>query len=235
MKNNQKSEHRSDSPLLEVHSIFKTIQGEGPFSGTPCVFIRLAGCNLQCPNCDTDYTIHRTSLKPEVIVKIVQDWQKKGLVVITGGEPFRQNLATLLRLLVEENFYVQVETNGSIVPTDRFWATNTFARFGCYIVCSPKTIKINERIEIEACAYKYVLNHNDVNEDDGLPNAVLGFPVNSFKVARPRNDFIGLTYLQPEDSYDETENCKNLTAVIDSCLKFGHILNLQIHKIIGVE
>ena len=44
---------RTFDGTLEVHSIFKTIQGEGPFCGTPAVFIRLAGCNLQCPWCDT--------------------------------------------------------------------------------------------------------------------------------------------------------------------------------------
>ena len=56
MINKQPIEKREPSyeGTLQVHSIFKTIQGEGPFCGTPCVFVRLAGCNLQCPACDTD-------------------------------------------------------------------------------------------------------------------------------------------------------------------------------------
>src|SRR3954467_9071958 len=47
---------RSDGNSLSIHSIFYTLQGEGPYSGCPAVFMRLAGCNLQCPGCDTDYT-----------------------------------------------------------------------------------------------------------------------------------------------------------------------------------
>lgn len=234
MKNQQKSEHRSDSKNLQVHSIFKTIQGEGPFSGTPCVFIRLAGCNLQCPNCDTDYTSIRTTLDSKTIVSLVKRLQIQGLVVITGGEPFRQYISELLRLLYQNEYYVQVETNGTIVPPDVFWTRNTSARYGSYLVCSPKTQTINDKINEEACAFKYVLNHKDINNEDGLPNSVLGFPT-KLKVARPSKRFAGQIYLQPEDSYNMEENEKNEQAVIKSCLKHGHILNLQIHKMIGVE
>lgn len=232
MKNQQKSEHKSDSPFLEVHSIFKTIQGEGPFSGTPCVFIRLSGCNLQCPNCDTDYTSYRAKVTPELILQSVSKLQTNGLVVITGGEPFRQNLAKLLALLTRQGYYVQIETNGTIIPSDVYWNHDTSERKSCYIVCSPKTPNINEKIEIHACAFKYVLNHNNIGTD-GLPNNVLGF-VSTRIAARPTDLFSGQIYLQPEDSYDEDENEKNLEAVVKSCLKFNYILNLQVHKIIGV-
>jgi len=235
MKNQQKSEHKTDSPILEVHSIFKTIQGEGPFSGTPCVFVRLSGCNLQCPNCDTDYTSHRANVTPELILQSVSKLQTKGLVVITGGEPFRQNITNLLKVLTHNGYYVQIETNGSIAPPSTiYWNKNTSERKSCYIVCSPKTQKINEQIELQSCALKYILNHNNINEVDGLPTNVLGFR-NKLGVARPTNLlFSGQIYLQPEDSYDEEENEANLNAVVKSCLEFGYILNLQVHKIIGV-
>ena len=52
----EKSAHYT-TRSYDVHSIFPTIQGEGPFVGQPAIFIRLAGCNLQCPACDTDYTL----------------------------------------------------------------------------------------------------------------------------------------------------------------------------------
>ena len=51
--NTQPTEKRTNSQNLDITEIFFTIQGEGPFSGHRAVFIRLAGCNLQCPACDT--------------------------------------------------------------------------------------------------------------------------------------------------------------------------------------
>src|SRR5574343_1826946 len=96
--NNQQPAPRDFQDTLEVHSIFSTIQGEGPFCGRPAVFVRLAGCNLQCPGCDTDYTQNRARLDYEIILSIIRDQlaltaSKANLIVVTGGEPFRQNIA----------------------------------------------------------------------------------------------------------------------------------------------
>ena len=63
----EKQQLRGDG-LLAVHSIFYTIQGEGPFAGETAVFVRLAGCNLQCPLCDTDYTSDRRMVGPMGLV-----------------------------------------------------------------------------------------------------------------------------------------------------------------------
>ncbi|MEG7364337.1 7-carboxy-7-deazaguanine synthase QueE, partial [Pseudomonas citronellolis] len=89
---------KSADGLLSLHSIFHTIQGEGPFCGTPSVFVRLAGCNLQCPACDTDYTQGRRAASVQEILDKVQEYQSSGLVVITGGEPFRQDITRLLNV-----------------------------------------------------------------------------------------------------------------------------------------
>ena len=71
---------------LDVHGIFPTMQGEGPYAGTRALFVRLAGCNLQCSYCDTDYTSQRERIDYETLVdKVISLWHPGELVVITGG------------------------------------------------------------------------------------------------------------------------------------------------------
>lgn len=96
----------------EVNEIFASVQGEGEHAGTPCVFIRLAGCNLDCPFCDTKYAAEG---RPTEIGDIVAEAQKfdPRYAVLTGGEPMRQNVRPLVEELKLEGFYVAVETNGT--------------------------------------------------------------------------------------------------------------------------
>lgn len=233
--NNQPIEKRTEDGLLSIHSIFHTIQGEGPFCGTPAVFIRLAGCNLQCPGCDTDYTSKRTTMAADDVLEAVQAFTKSGLVVITGGEPFRQRIRRLINLLVGRGYYVQVETNGTLPPPDGVpWSVATPLRVDAYLVCSPKTGKMNEDILAVACALKYVISRDSVAEDDGLPLLALGHTA-SPRVARPPSWWTRPVYLQPMDSKDEGENRANLDAAIGSCMKHDYILQIQLHKLIGME
>lgn len=219
---------------LSVHSIFRTIQGEGPFAGTPSVFIRLAGCNLQCPLCDTDYTTGRRDVTPQELLEDVQRMQPGGgLVVITGGEPFRQELEPLLSRLCGQGYYVQIETNGTLPPAAVPYTKETYRRSGVYIVCSPKTGKVNTLIEKLACCYKYVLGY-DIDPDDGLPTQVLDHSVKD-RVARPPKGFRGVIYLQPADYRDARSNSEVRNLTLSSCLTHGYVLQLQIHKILGVE
>lgn len=225
---------RSADGLLSLHSIFHTIQGEGPFCGTPAVFIRLAGCNLQCPMCDTEYTQGRRQFHPRNILKEVRKYADSGLVVISGGEPFRQDLTSLLYVLTGAGFYVQIETNGTLAPMKHSYRTMTDIRKGVYVVCSPKAGKVHPDISAVACCFKYVISHDSVNEDDGLPMLALEHPANPY-VARPPKDWARPIYVQPMDAKDKMTNHLNLQAAVNSCMKFGYILQLQIHKIIGVE
>lgn len=242
MLNTQAIEKRVDRPdgRIDVHSIFHTIQGEGPFCGTPCVFIRLAGCNLQCPWCDTEYTEGRQLMGPGAVLFEVNalwradKWRKPGLVVITGGEPFRQNLTGLLEVLVHAGYYVQIESNGTLPPSSFSYSTFISNREGAYIVCSPKAGKVHPRIWEEACCAKYVMEQGNMREEDGLPMTALGHTANPY-VARPPEGWDRPIYLQPMDAKSTAENNRNIAAVRDSCIKHGHILQLQIHKIIGVE
>lgn len=235
--NQQPIEKREPSykGTLQVHSIFKTIQGEGPFCGTPCVFVRLFGCNLQCPMCDTDYTSKRSILSPDQIVSMVTDLQGKlypMLVVITGGEPFRQHIGELIDQLVRRGHYVQIESNGTMNPPVAPWSKDTFRRKGAYLVISPKTGKINPLAEDAACALKYVVRYGDA-DSDGLPKHALDMPN---RPARPTKGlFDGVIYIQPLDGGDPVDNHLHTQEAVSSSLKFGYILQLQVHKLIGVE
>lgn len=240
MHNIQPIEKRVRNPegFLSVHSIFKTIQGEGPFCGTPCVFVRLAGCNLQCPACDTDYTSGRHSMGPyEILASVNELWRDKrhrrGLVVITGGEPFRQDIAELIRVLLANDYYVQIESNGTLDPPDIAFNLNPDQRWGAYIVCSPKTGKISPFVTEQACALKYVVKSDDVHED-GLPLSALNHPSNPFP-ARPPEGWNRPIYIQPLDSKNEEKNKLHTDVAVALSLAHGYILQLQIHKYIGVE
>lgn len=227
---------RTDGQSLDVHSIFPTIQGEGPFCGVPCVFVRLAGCNLQCPFCDTEYTEGRRFMTVEEILQEVVSLhpQGQGLVVITGGEPFRQNLSVFFDALITNDFYVQVETNGSLPPTDYSYSVRTEYKHGVYVVCSPKSGKVHHKTSMISCCFKYVVAHGSVRQEDGLPLQALGHTANPY-VARPPMPYDRPIYVQPMDAKDESENRRNIKAALDSCMRFGYTLQLQIHKIIGVE
>ncbi|MGD9732502.1 MAG: 7-carboxy-7-deazaguanine synthase QueE [Desulfamplus sp.] len=101
---------------IKVCEIFYSIQGESTFSGLPCVFVRLSGCNLNCRWCDTLYAKRDdgTSMLIEDIVKNV-DGFGCNLIEITGGEPLIQQETPLLAdLLLSRGYKVLVETNGSV-------------------------------------------------------------------------------------------------------------------------
>lgn len=150
-----------------------------------------------------------------------------GLVVITGGEPFRQNISPLCQsLLFNLGYVVQVETNGTLPPSEGLPAR-------VVIVCSPKAGKINHMIAARADCYKYVLSHTSIALD-GLPSLVLGHNATPH-VARPPEGYAGKVYLQPMDSQDSAENAHNVQAVVSSCMSYGYILQLQIHKLINLE
>ncbi len=100
---------------LQVCEIFRSIQGETTFAGFPSLFIRLAGCNLNCAWCDTPYARKDGEKKSvEDIMTIVASAGRFHHITVTGGEPLMQKTASvLIRRLLEIGFLVQVETNGS--------------------------------------------------------------------------------------------------------------------------
>ncbi|MCX7678127.1 MAG: radical SAM protein [Spirochaetes bacterium] len=102
--------------MIAICEIFKSIQGETTFAGFPSLFIRLSGCNLNCRWCDTPYA-RKTGITM-TIDEILEKIQSAGWfhhITITGGEPLLQeSTPKLINRLLEKNFSVQVETNGSL-------------------------------------------------------------------------------------------------------------------------
>ncbi len=102
---------------LKVYEIFYSIQGETTTAGFPSLFIRLAGCNLNCSWCDTVKAKEGgTEMDVEDIIDEVNRSRPFHHVTLTGGEPLIQDGALhLLQRLSEEGYTTQVETNGTVL------------------------------------------------------------------------------------------------------------------------
>ena len=99
-------------PTLQVSEIFYSIQGEGASCGRATAFIRLGGCTLGCQWCDTKYTWRGGPVWEESdILETIQQFPARR-VVVTGGEPFEQNIPSLLQALRQAGFTIEIETAG---------------------------------------------------------------------------------------------------------------------------
>ena len=101
--------------MLSVNEIFYSIQGESTYAGKPCVFVRLAGCDLRCTWCDTAYAFSEG--RKMTIDEIVQqvDAFRSPLVEVTGGEPLLQeDVYPLMERLLDSGRTVLLETGGQV-------------------------------------------------------------------------------------------------------------------------
>lgn len=95
--------------------IYKSVQGESSFAGRPCIFVRLAGCNLRCAWCDSEYTFTGgyKSSEDELVAEIAKLAPVK-LIEFTGGEPLLQEreLVPLMERLLRDGYELMIETSG---------------------------------------------------------------------------------------------------------------------------
>lgn len=208
---------QGDGLLLDIQSIFATLQGEGIYAGWPAVFVRLGGCNLACAFCDTEFETFNTRLLADILTEIRQlagDVRK--LIVITGGEPFLQPIEKLCSELVAAGFKVQIETNGTLYRDIDEQVD---------IMCSPKNtgkgyFPIRSDLLARVNAFKFIISaHNNAYAEVGEVGQRNTIPV----------------YVQPMDEYDSQKNRDNLKRATELAQTRGYRLSLQLHKIAGIE
>ena len=120
--------------LYAVNEIFYSLQGEGYWVGTPVVFVRFAGCNLNCSWCDTNF-----ETKEELTVKEIMGRclgllpllhpTTAPMVVFTGGEPtLQKHLWSLVDTFDCDGWFTAIESNG----------TNPISSSLAWVTISPK-------------------------------------------------------------------------------------------------
>jgi len=100
---------------LYLIEIYKSVQGESSFAGLPCIFVRLAGCNLRCAWCDSEYTFTGgTKMSEDEVAAEIGKLAPVKLVEFTGGEPLLQEreVIPLMERLLEAGYELMIETSG---------------------------------------------------------------------------------------------------------------------------
>lgn len=192
--------------MYNLVEIFESLQGEGRNVGRPCVFIRFAGCNLDCPWCDTDVKKH-FEISLEDLVKEVSGYRTRS-VILTGGEPTIQNdMPELVAALKEAGFWIAVETNGT---NDVSWL-----QFVDYVACSPKA-EFPDSVQIsKADEVRIVASSQDIASF-----------CRKMKDSIEAKDY----YISPCDRGDSIDyaSAKSVLSELD-----GWSLSVQLHKILG--
>ncbi len=192
---------------MRVNEILYTLQGEGYNTGKAAVFVRLAGCNLQCPFCDTNHHTFVEMTEDAIVEAITQ--HPANMTVITGGEPALQLTETLIAKIHAIGKTVAVETNGTMpLPPNVDWVT-----------VSPKELYVGP----EGRSIIKKANEVKVVFDGTHKISDLGIEADHY-------------YVQPCDTGNIQEN-KVITEKCASFVKAHPRwqLSLQTHKYIGIE
>lgn len=190
--------------MIQVAEIFYSIQGEGTWTGTPAVFVRLAGCNLSCDFCDTDYSLKRIMSVEQIVAAVRDAALACPMVILTGGEPLAQEESlALIDALRRDGRRVHVESNGTILAAlpDDVW-----------LCVSPKE-RVDPRMAARADEAKLIVDERVPEEHFAL------FP------------HLKTVLLQPEGN--KARNIEIALAYVKAHPERFRV-SLQTHKFIGV-
>ncbi len=117
----QEVEPQPPARSLRLIELYRSVQGESSFAGVPCIFVRLAGCNLRCSWCDSEYTF--TGGRPftnDDIFREIEALQPCKLIEFTGGEPMLQarELLPFMQRLLDSGYQLMIETSGERALAD---------------------------------------------------------------------------------------------------------------------
>jgi 7-carboxy-7-deazaguanine synthase len=197
---------------MKLVELFHSVQGEGRYTGYPMTFIRITGCPVGCPFCDTDYE-KGTPWKIEEIVANV----KHVHICITGGEPLvnpqiEDLLAALLRIPLLHK--IHIETSGVYSPPGIFYQYRGYF----WLTISPKGSFLNAKKDF---------NPNLLYDADEVKWV---YPSTPRSLIEDNMAKCGHTYIQPlnetlEINYENVEKARKLAAELDLPL------SIQMHKI----
>lgn len=196
--------------MWKVNEIFHSLQGEGYNTGTASVFIRLSGCNLHCPFCDTRHEQGTMMSLPEIIEQVMQ-YPNAPLIVLTGGEPslwIDEDFVNGLKAMTGKR--IAIETNGTHpLPHSIDWVT-----------LSPKTgLASGDDLPVV------------ITRCDELKVVYLGQDL-----AQYDNITASHRYLQPCWVDDEAQCRLNMQATVQAVLDHPEWrLSLQTHRILDIK
>ena len=193
---------------MKVNEIFYSLQGEGFNAGTAAVFVRLSGCNLRCPFCDTDHESGVEMIEDEIVAEVVK--HPAQLVVVTGGEPSLQLTTSLVDSLHGIGRRVAVETNGTLpLPENIDWIT-----------LSPKDAWLGESASpVLTRADELKVLFDGQHEPSAYDNIAIGH-----------------RFLQPCDVGNTQRNADIISATVEYIRSHPQWrLSLQIHKTINIK
>ena len=217
-----------------VNDIYLSLQGEGCLAGTPMVILRLQGCSVGCPFCDTKETWYEdidkkvsfrdalgtsenySDITENEIVGFIRDNFKNTLwVLVTGGEPAEQDLGRLTSCLSKANYRIALETSGTATGHE-----NAILNWNCV---SPKIGMPGQREIIPwtirvADELKFVIGcQKDLDV------------VSCFLAKYSKRDDCQVCLQPMSTNQKATELC------IETCMRMGYRLSLQRHKLIKMR
>ncbi|WP_026375488.1 7-carboxy-7-deazaguanine synthase QueE [Aestuariibacter salexigens] len=221
---------------LKFNEVFQSIQGEGAFTGVPSIFVRLQGCPVGCPWCDTKHTWDIDLEKQRTVEDVMNEQQESDSwfesseqrllalfeeqgytarhVVLTGGEPAMYDLTVLCELLEKCGYSIQIETSG------------TFA-----VRCSPQTwVTLSPKINMRG---GYTILDEVLNRANEIKHPVaMQKHIDELDelLARYNGEISPLIYLQPI-----SQQKRATELAISTCIARNWRLSLQTHKYIGIE